>query len=138
MKILSKKNIMQFCSYFVVGGIAAIVEWIMFYIFASICTINYMIATVLAFLFSTTANWLLGRILTFRNDQRYIHNRWKEILSVFVVSGIGLIFNIFIMYILVSLIGWDTKQLMTISKIIATGIVFIWNFLIRKLVIYKN
>ena len=138
MKILSKKNIMQFCSYFVVGGIAAIVEWIMFYIFASICTINYMIATVLAFLFSTTANWLLGRILTFRNDKRYIHNRWKEILSVFVVSGIGLIFNIFIMYILVSLIGWDTKQLMTISKIIATGIVFIWNFLIRKLVIYKN
>ena len=138
MKMLSKKNIMQFCSYFVVGGIAAIVEWIMFYIFASICTIYYMIATVLAFLFSTTANWLLGRMLTFKNDQRYIHNRWKEILAVFVVSGIGLIFNIIIMYILVALIGWDTRRLMTLSKIIATGIVFIWNFLIRKLVIYKN
>ena len=138
MKMLSKKNIMQFCSYFVVGGIAAIVEWIMFYIFASICTIYYMIATVLAFLFSTTANWLLGRMLTFKNDQRYIHNRWKEILAVFVVRGIGLIFNIIIMYILVALIGWDTRRLMTLSKIIATGIVFIWNFLIRKLVIYKN
>ncbi|MCI9045973.1 MAG: GtrA family protein [Hungatella sp.] len=138
MKMLSKRNIMQFCSYFVVGGIAAIVEWIMFYIFASICTIYYMIATVLAFLFSTTANWLLGRMLTFKNDQRYIHNRWKEILAVFVVSGIGLIFNIIIMYILVALIGWDTRRLMTLSKIIATGIVFIWNFLIRKLVIYKN
>ena len=137
MKMLSKRNIMQFCSYFVVGGIAAIVEWIMFYIFASICTIYYMIATVLAFLFSTTANWLLGRMLTFKNDQRYIHNRWKEILAVFVVSGIGLIFNIIIMYILVALIGWDTRRLMTLSKIIATGIVFIWNFLISGLERYR-
>ena len=138
MKILSKDNIMQFCSYFLVGGISAIVEWVMFYIFASILYIDYMFATVLAFIFSTTANWILGRVLTFKNNQKYADERWKEVLAVFAVSAIGLIFNMIIMYILVTLIGLNTKLLMTFSKIIATGIVFIWNFLIRKLVIYKN
>ena len=138
INILSKDNIIQFCSYFLVCGIAAIVEWVMFYVFASILYIDYMFSTALAFIFSTTANWILGRVLTFKNNQKYSHERWKEVLAVFTVSAIGLVFNMIIMYILVTIIGLNTKLLMSYSKIIATGIVFIWNFLIRKLVIYKN
>lgn len=137
MKLLNKANIKQFISYFFVGGVAAIVEWVMFFIFANVLQINYFVSTVIAFIFSTTANWILGRITTFKDNNTYKDQKAKEAFLVFVVSAIGLLFNLILMYLFVTVMGFDSSLGKTLSKIAATGIVFIWNFLIRKLVIYK-
>ena len=137
MKLLNKANIKQFISYFFVGGVAAIVEWVMFFIFANVLQINYFVSTVIAFIFSTTANWILGRITTFKDNNTYKDKKAKEAFLVFVVSAIGLLFNLILMYLFVTVMGFDSSLGKTLSKIAAAGIVFIWNFLIRKLVIYK-
>ena len=137
MKLFNKANIKQFISYFFVGGVAAIVEWVMFFIFANVLQINYFVSTVIAFIFSTTANWILGRITTFKDNYTYKDKKAKEAFLVFVVSAIGLLFNLILMYLFVTVMGFDSSLGKTLSKIAATGIVFIWNFLIRKLVIYK-
>mgnify|MGYP001020009591 FL=1 len=137
MKLLNKANIKQFISYFFVGGVAAIFEWVMFFIFANVLQINYFVSTVIAFIFSTTANWILGRITTFKDNNTYKDKKAKEAFLVFVVSAIGLLFNLILMYLFVTVMGFDSSLGKTLSKIAATGIVFIWNFLIRKLVIYK-
>ena len=137
MKLLNKANIKQFISYFFVGGVAAIVEWVMFFIFANVLQINYFVSTVIAFIFSTTANWILGRITTFKDNNTYKDKKAKEAFLVFIVSAIGLLFNLILMYLFVTVMGFDSSLGKTLSKITATGIVFIWNFLIRKLVIYK-
>ena len=137
MKLLNKANIKQFISYFFVGGVAAIVEWVMFFIFANVLQINYFVSTVIAFIFSTTANWILGRITTFKDNNTYKDKKAKEAFLVFVVSAIGLLLNLILMYLFVTVMGFDSSLGKTLSKIAATGIVFIWNFLIRKLVIYK-
>ena len=129
--------IKQFISYFFVGGVAAIVEWVMFFIFANVLQINYFVSTVIAFIFSTTANWILGRITTFKDNNTYKDKKAKEAFLVFIVSAIGLLFNLILMYLFVTVMGFDSSLGKTLSKIAATGIVFIWNFLIRKLVIYK-
>ncbi len=133
-----KDNIKQFISYFFVGGIAAVVEWIMFFLFANVITLNYILSTVLAFIFSTTTNWILGRAFTFKNSKSYKNNVGKEAFAVFLVSAIGLLFNMFLMYIFVTVMGFDSVIGKTASKIVATGIVFVWNFLIRKLVVYRQ
>ena len=137
MKLLNKANIKQFISYFFVGGVAAIVEWVMFFIFANVLQINYFVSTVIAFIFSTTSNWILGRITTFKDNNTYKDKKAKEAFLVFVVSAIGLLFNLILMYLFVTVMGFDSSLGKTLSKIAATCIVFIWNFLIRKLVIYK-
>ena len=137
MKLLNKANIKQFISYFFVGGVAAIVEWVMFFIFANVLQINYFVSTVIAFIFSTTANWILGRITTFKDNNTYKDKKAKEAFLVFIVSAIGLLFNLILMYLFVTVMGFDSSLGKTLSKIAATGIVFILNFLIRKLVIYK-
>ena len=137
MKLLNKANIKQFISYFFVGGVAAIVEWVMFFIFANVLQINYFVSTVIAFIFSTTANWILGRITTFKDNNTYKDKKAKEAFLVFIVSAIGLLFILILMYLFVTVMGFDSSLGKTLSKIAATGIVFIWNFLIRKLVIYK-
>ena len=136
MKLLNKANIKQFISYFFVGGVAAIVEWVMFFIFANVLQINYFVSTVIAFIFSTTANWILGRITTFKDNNTYKDKKAKEAFLVFIVSAIGLLFNLILMYLFVTVMGFDSSLGKTLSKIAATGIVFIRNFLIRKLVIY--
>ncbi len=131
------KSIKQFFSYFFVGGMAALVEWGMFFIFSNLLHIYYQGATILAFLFSTMTNWWLGRNITFK-DSAYQSQKRKELILIFAVSAIGLFLNMILMYVWVSLLGMNTDFKKMIGKIAATGIVFFWNFFIRKYVVYKE
>ena len=135
--LLSSKSVRQFISYFGVGGASALVEWCVFSLLEYLLDVPYLLATVLAFLVSTTTNWILGRTFTFK-DSAYREKKAKEAFLVFLVSGIGLAFNLILMYLFVDVFGMNTNLLKTIAKIISTGIVFIWNFLSRKLWIYKE
>ena len=136
-KLLSSQNVRQFVSYFGVGGVSALVEWCAFFLFDSVLGIQYMLATVLAFILSTTTNWFLGRVFTFK-DSAYKDQKGREIVLVFAVSAIGLLFNLGLMYLFVTVLKMDTSLLKTVAKVLATGIVFIWNFLARKLWIYRQ
>lgn len=136
-ELLSAKNIRQFLSYFAVGGASAIVEWVAFFLLGRLLAMPYLPATALAFVFSTTANWFLGRTFTFKGSELG-KNKSKELAQVFGVSAVGLLGNLALMYLFVSVLGMDSELLKTLAKILSTGIVFIWNFLARKLWIYKE
>ena len=56
----------------------------------------------------------------------------------FAASGVGLVFNLLLMVLFVDVIGMNTNFLKTVAKVLATGIVFIWNYLSRKLWIYRD
>lgn len=128
----------QFLSYFCVGGVSALVEWTAFALLLYLLDMPYPIATVLAFIVSTTTNWYLGRSFTFKDSEAYKDKCVKEYLLVFLVSAFGLGFNILLMYFFIDVLGMDTKMLQTAAKVMSTGIVFIWNFLSRKFLIYKE
>ena len=136
-KMLASKGIKQFLSYFGVGGVSALVEWAVFSLLEYLLDMPYLLATILAFIFSTTTNWFLGRTFTFK-ESAYKDKKAKEIFLVFLVSAIGLGFNLLLMYLFVDVFGMNTNLLKTIAKILSTGIVFIWNFLSRKLWIYRE
>lgn len=128
MKI--KKSFVQLFLYLIVGGLATLVEWGAFYIMNQRLAVHYMAATALAFVISTFANWAFGRLILFRASKQ---STWSELAKIYIVSIIGLLFNIVIMYVEVDILLMNEM----LSKMVATGIVFIWNFLIRKFVIYK-
>ena len=136
-KMLTSKGIKQFLSYFGVGGVSALVEWAVFSLLEYLLDMPYLLATILEFIFSTTTNWFLGRTFTFK-ESAYKDKKGKEIFLVFLVSAIGLGFNLLLMYLFVDVFGMNTNLLKTIAKILSTGIVFIWNFLSRKLWIYRE
>ena len=127
---MNKNNAKEFLVYLVVGGVATVAEWIFFFVFDK-CHLHYAIATTLAYLLSTFVNWLAGRILVFKESKQSFA---KEIFSVYVASVIGLLLNLLIMWVAVDLCSLNEM----FSKIAATIIVFAYNFLIRKLVIYKK
>jgi putative flippase GtrA len=123
------KEFKKFISYFFVGGMAAIVEWLSFAIFNSFS--NYNIATIIAFLLATIFNYYLGKYLTFKNCKQ----SKNDIISVFIVSGIGLVFNVILMNLFIRILKLKYQM---IAKILSTGIVFIWNYISRRLFIYKE
>ena len=118
--------------YLIVGGLATIVEWAGFWLFSEKMGIAYLLATTFAFAISTFANWLFGRLLVFRGKQQ--QSLLREILSVYLASIVGLLLNLLIMFLLVQLLGVEKM----IAKMAATVLVFTYNYLVRKLIIYRK
>ena len=118
--------------YLIVGGLATIVEWAGFWLFSEKLSIEYLLATALAFAISTFANWLFGRLLVFRGKQQ--QSLLREILSVYLASIVGLLLNLLIMFLLVQLLGAEKMS----AKMATTVLVFMYNYLVRKLIIYRK
>ena len=122
---------LQLICYLGIGASATLAEWVLFYIFSQWVGVHYAVATTLAFIFSTSVNWVLGRLLIFKQSER----GWlQELFYIYSTSMLGLGFNLMIMFVLVEKMSC-TKMF---SKVIATGVVFFWNFGVRKLFIYKK
>ena len=126
--------------YLFVGGTAALVEWGLFYLFfyyllvglgLSIDTLT-MVATALAFGLSTLYHYFLGNILVFDSGSKY--DKSKELSLVFLVSILGLVFNLVLMYVFVGLLAWQPM----LAKVITSCIVVVWNYLSRKKWIFKS
>lgn len=127
----AKNNLKELFLYLIAGGIATLAEWGIFRLFDSALSVHYTLSTVIAYLLSTFVNWAAGRLLVFRKSPQPF---WQEILKIYLAAIAGLLMNLAIMFICVDLLRMDEM----LSKILATGIVFLFNFLIRKLYIYKN
>lgn len=130
-KVLNKEFIQDFSLYVIVGGIATITEWVLFYFLNIGMELHYIFATTIAYIISTFVNWLSGRLLVFKESNNSLKN---EVLGIYIAGIFGLLLNIFIMWFLVNIFNINEM----ISKIVATGIVFMWSFLVRKLFIYKK
>ena len=126
--------------YLFVGGTAALVEWGLFYLFfyyllvgleLSVDTLT-MVATALAFGLSTLYHYFLGNILVFDSGSKY--DKSKELSLVFLVSIMGLVFNLVLMYIFVGVLAWQPM----FAKVLTSCIVVVWNYLSRKKWIFKS
>ena len=112
--------------YLVIGGTAALFEWGLFWVFNHYAGLHYEAATALAFLCSTIFHYCLGNIFVFNSGTRY--ERKKELSLVFLVSTIGLLFNLLLMGLFVGFFAWNAMT----AKVAASAIVVVWNYLSRK------
>lgn len=117
--------------YGIVGGVATLTEWALFYGLNDGLKFHYMWAATLAYISSTFVNWLAGRLIMFKESEKGI---LKEIFLVYAASVIGLLANLGIMWVMVDVININEM----ISKMTATVLVFAWNYIIRKRVIYNK
>ncbi len=126
--------------YLFVGGTAALVEWGLFYLFFYFLLTGLgfgldtltLVATALAFCLATLYHYFLGNILVFDSGSRY--NKGKELSLVFLVSIMGLAFNLAFMYAFVGLLNWQPM----IAKVVTSCIVVVWNYLSRKKWIFRS
>lgn len=127
-----KRSFIRLIKYFIVGGIAALINILIFFIFAKLFKFNYFIIGAVAFIAATFVNYILSVRYVFKSGVRF--NKNKELLLIYVVSAIGLAGNEMILYLLINLLR---IEIMT-SQLIAIGIIFIWNYIIRNSFVFKD
>jgi putative flippase GtrA len=116
--------------YFVVGGFAAAVDIGLFMLLARHFGMPYLRVSVASFVLATLANYWLSIRFVFVSGQRF-RRRW-EVALVFAVSAAGLAVNALFLWLCVERWHFD----LLLGKLAATGGVFFWNFLARRVLIF--
>mgnify|MGYP001258715259 CR=1 FL=1 len=125
-----KKLYKNITKYVFVGGAAALIDWLIFWILAIRLDLFFIYAASISFVIATFANYLFGINILFISESR--HSKSMEVILTLTVSTIGLAINLISLSILINL-GVN----MLFSKILASGVAFFWNFFSRSIFIFK-
>ena len=117
--------------YFAVGGIAAGVDIGLFMLFAGYLGLPYLRVAMASFVAATLVNYGLSVRFVFVSGRRF-DRKW-EIVLVYAASAIGLGINQAILALAVEMGHFPLLY----AKLAATGTVFFWNYLARRLVIFE-
>lgn len=118
--------------YFFVGGVAAVVDVGLFFLFAKVLGFHYLLVGAGAFTAAAVVNYFLSIRHVFSSGVRFTRN--TEFVCVYLVSFAGLLFNQAILFLAVDLLGME----LMLSKCAAIGVVFFWNYLARKHFVFRN
>jgi putative flippase GtrA len=120
-----------FYSYFIVGGVAAVVDIGGFMVLTGPFSVPWFWAAVASFSVSVVVNYLLSIRFVFESGVRF--RRHHEAALVLLVSTIGLLLNELVLWLMIEMAG--TKRLP--AKLVATAVVFLWNYGARHKFIFR-
>ena len=125
-----KKLVDQILKFGIVGGLAFLIDYGLLYILTEYLNIYYLISSVISFIVSLIFNYILSIKWVFDVTKK---QTVKEITIFVVLSVMGLGINQVVMYV-----GSDLLKIhYMLTKLIATAIVMVWNFVTRKIFIEK-
>lgn len=128
---MNKKLLIQIFKFVIVGGIATIIDWVVYYILYNIMRINPLVANIGSFSISVVYNYIASVKWVFTvNEQK---TKKRLFIEFVILSIIGLLLTELIIY---GGIKYMNIEAMVI-KIIATAIVMVFNFVTRKIFLEK-
>ena len=127
-----KKLIAQVLKFGVVGVIAFAIDYGVLILLTEVFGLYYLLSAMISFTVSVVFNYLASMKYVFRGREDI--SRLKEFIIFVVLSLIGLGLTELLMWLLVD------KALIhyMVSKILVTGIVMVWNFVSRKLLLEEH
>lgn len=131
LKNQTDKTHIQFFRYIFVGGAAFIVDFVSLFAFTDLLGIYYLTSAAMAFTLGLIANYALSISWVFNN--RTLDNMWSEFTVFAIIGVIGLGLNELFIWFFTDFV--DIYYL--ISKIIAAALILSWNFIARKLVLFR-
>ena len=126
----SNNTFIQFFRYIFVGGVSFLADGGSLFLITTI-GVNYLISVIFAFVIGLAVNYGLSKLLVFEKSSV---NGKIEFLVYGIIGVIGLGFTEIIMYVLTEIAG----LYFMVSKVIATIIVLVWNFVARKIILYRK
>lgn len=121
----------QFFRYFFVGCLAFLVDIFLLYCLTEYFNVYYLLSAGISFTTGLITNYLLSILWVFKNRKFDI----KVEFIIFTIIGIvGLIFNELLIFVLTEFF----LLFYLLSKILTTFIVFLWNFLARRFILYSK
>lgn len=125
---LSDKNeklLIQIIKFLIVGGIATIIDWIIYYLLYNYIDIKPLVANIISYSIATIYNYLASVKLVFDVKNK----NSKENFIIFIIfSLMGLLLSELLIYLMIDKLGISKM----IAKILSTALVMIFNFITRK------
>ena len=117
--------------YAIVASCAFAVDYSVLFLLTSFVGLNYLISSGISFIFGVSVMYLFSISWIF--SKRSITKQKLEIIIFFITSIVGLVGNIFLMWVCTDLLS----VFYLLSKIIVTFIIFIWNYLSKKILVFS-
>ena len=114
----------------VVGAGAFLIDYALLYLLTEFAHIHYLISSVLSFTVSLIFNYIASIYWVFDVTKK---QTYKEVFIFVILSVMGLGINQIVMYVMTDC--WGVYYMF--SKLVATAIVMVWNFITRKIFIEK-
>lgn len=127
----SRDVLLPMVKYGIVGAAAFVVDYGLLILLANGFGINYIVSSSLAFCVSIFVSYFGSIGWVFNNPDTGNHTR--DVIMFFVIGGVGLGLTDLFLWFFTEIVG----LYYLISKIIATVIVFFWNFFARKIFLDK-
>ena len=133
--------ITKFIKFAVVGASGAVIDFGLTALCKGIFGISELLSNAIGFTVAATSNYFLNRVWTWRSTSKEVGIEYAKF---FFVSLVGLGLNSLIVFLLKDIsivprfvetnLDWD----FWVAKIIATGIVMVWNFLANNLFTFRK
>lgn len=127
----NKQLLTQILKFGIVGGIATIIDWIIYYLLYNYLGINPLIANILSFSISVIYNYIASVKWVFNVNEN--KSKLRMFIEFILFAVLGLILTELLLWIQIDKLNINKM----IAKIIATGIVMIFNFVTRKIFLEK-
>ena len=131
LKNKTNNILIQLFRYTIVGGLAFIVDFGSLYALTEYLDIHYLISAAIAFVLGLTINYFLSVIWVFK--KRSSKSKYLEFVVFALIGIIGLVLNEFIIWFFTEVVN---KHYL-FSKLISTVLVYLWNFFIRKFLLFR-
>ena len=125
-KIKENKLMMQILKFGIVGGIATIIDFAVFFLLHEVLNINTILSNICSFTVSVIYNYIASIKWVFDVDES--KNKKTQFILFIVFSLIGMGINTGIVYVCTDIM----RLYSMIGKVLATGVVMIFNFITRK------
>ncbi len=127
LSLQKKELLIQIFKFLIVGGTATIIDWIIYYLLYNYINLSPLIANILSFSISVVYNYYISIKWVFNvNNEK---NKRNVFIGFIVLSIIGLLITELLLWIFINILGINIM----LSKIISTIIVMIFNFITRKI-----
>ena len=118
--------------YLIVGGVSFIFDFLLFAFFLQVLDIYYLYSATLSFVFATSLNFYLSQNYAFKGLQKF--SSINTLGLIFLVSAGGLLISMSFLYVFYE---WFLINVF-VSKVLAAGTAFIFNYSLRRFLIFKN
>ncbi len=122
-----KKILYQIVKFGGVGVLCFLIDFAVLFVLTDLAQINVLISSAIAFTVSVIANYYLSVKFVFAVDKK--KSKARNFILFVVFSVIGLLLTELLMHLGVNVLVWNYM----LVKILATGIVMVFNFVTRKI-----
>jgi putative flippase GtrA len=126
------KMLLQLLRYTFVGGFAFCIDFLTLFALTEYLNVYYLVSAGIAFINGLTVNYFLSVKWVF--NERSMGNKYTEFFLFAFIGIVGLALNEFILWIFTDFL----KIYYLISKIITAVIVYLWNFFVRKFLLFNR